>query len=98
MTIEKIEIAFPNELVERIAQRAAEIVLEAQPTRNEKEFLTTKETAEIIPCSVKKIYHLVQLRRIPFEKVGQQLCFRRSEILEWKRQGGASTPAYSAKT
>lgn len=95
MSEEKIEVFFPDELIERIAQRAAEIVLEkqSQSQGDEKEFLRAKEVAEIVPCSVSKIYHLVQLRRIPFEKVGQQLCFRRSEILEWKRRGGASTPA-----
>ncbi len=89
---------FPSgDLVEVIAQRAAEIVLGKKPNQAGREYLTTREVAAIIPCSVSKVYHLVQCRRIPFEKVGRQLSFNRSEILDWKARGGASTPAPASK-
>lgn len=86
-----------GDLVEVIAQRAAEIALGKKPNQDGKEYLTTREVAEIIPCSVSKVYHLVQGQRIPFQKVGRQLSFKRSEILDWKARGGASTPAPASK-
>ncbi|MBN8866776.1 MAG: helix-turn-helix domain-containing protein [Solirubrobacterales bacterium] len=82
------------DLVEAVARRAAAILADE---KEEKEFLTTKEAAEIIPCSVSKVHHLVQCRRIPFQKVGNQLSFKRSEILDWKARGGATTPASASK-
>lgn len=90
----RVEVVLPEEAIEQIAQRAAEIVASRQPPpREEKEFLTAREAAEMIPCSVKKVYHLVGARRIPFQRVGRQLSFKRSETEEWKAKGGASTPA-----
>lgn len=55
--------------------------------------MTTKEAAKFIPCSEKKIYHLVSADRIPHQKVGRGLSFSKADLAEWKRNGGAVTPA-----
>jgi excisionase family DNA binding protein len=48
-----------------------------------KEYLTTKECADLINRSSGAVRNLVMRRRIPFRKPGGRLLFLRSEIKKW---------------
>jgi excisionase family DNA binding protein len=43
-------------------------------------------------CPNSRIYALVSARRIPHHKDGSRLLFRRDELDEWIRAGGATRP------
>ena len=48
-----------------------------------KEYLSTKECAELIGRSSGAVRNLVLRRRIPFRKPGGRLLFLRAEIEKW---------------
>lgn len=82
-----------EELVERIAQRAAELVAERQGGDGDADrWLTVAEAAEYLRCSTGRVYQLVSARRIPFQKDGSRTLFRRSGLDAWIEQGGARCP------
>ena len=81
----------PPELFERIAERAAELVTERDGATDP--WLTVAEAAEHLRCTPSRMYSLVSARRIPFHKDGSRTLFRRSELDEWVRSGGARCPS-----
>jgi excisionase family DNA binding protein len=88
-----VTLDFPPELVERIAERAAEIIADRTGAGGAADaWLTVTETADYLRCSTGRIYQLVSARRIPFSKDGSRTLFRRSEIDRWVRDGGARCP------
>ena len=88
-----VSLAFPPELVEQIAERAAELVAEKQGgTADGDGWLTVAECADYLRCSTGRVYQLVSARRIPFEKDGSRVLFRRSELDRWVKTGGARCP------
>lgn len=82
-------IEIPDELIERIARRAAELLAE-RPA--EDRWLNVAEAAEHIRAKPQRLYALVSARRIPFHKDGSRLLFRRSEIDAWLEAGGGIRP------
>ena len=86
-------IDMPPELIEAVAQRAAELLAERQGAGDSGDgWLTVGEAAEHLRCPVSRIYSLTSARRIPFEKDGSRTLFRRSELDEWVRNGGGRRP------
>jgi excisionase family DNA binding protein len=75
----------PEQLVEAIAQRAAQLVQElAQP----EPWIGVQEAAEHLSCPRSRIYRAVSARAIPYVKDGSRVLFRRSELDAWVREGG----------
>jgi excisionase family DNA binding protein len=72
-----------------------EVVVEAAPTaeapatpapappRAKPCVLTTAEAADLLRVSVATMRHLVRTQRVPCARVGRQLRFRRSALLNW---------------
>ncbi len=87
-----LTVDFPPELVERIAERAAEIVAKRAGDGEADAWLTVAECAEHLRCSTGRIYQLVSARRIPYSKDGSRTLFRRSQIDAWIEEGGARCP------
>lgn len=50
------------------------------------EILTIEEAALFLKVKKRTIYNLVELRAIPFMKVGRLLRFSRSALLNWMQQ------------
>jgi excisionase family DNA binding protein len=69
----------PDELVERIAQRAADLLAERQGT-NLSPWLDTKAAAAYMSCPVSRIHDLVQLRKLEPRRDGRRLLFRRADL------------------
>jgi excisionase family DNA binding protein len=85
-------IAFdaPDELLEQIAERAAQLV--AERATNSDGFLDVDGAASFLACPKSRIYALVSAKRIPHYRDGSRLLFDRSELREFVRKGGARRP------
>jgi excisionase family DNA binding protein len=73
-----VSIEVSDELVERIAQRAAEIVADRQP--NASTWLNTESAAKYIDAPVSRVHDLVGLGRIVPRRDGRRLLFRRQDL------------------
>jgi excisionase family DNA binding protein len=81
-------VELPEELVEAMAQRAAELVLEQAPEEPD-EWLTTQGAADYLKCGRRRIFNLVSEGRIPVHREGARLLFKRSELDAWITSGRA---------
>lgn len=79
-------MVLPPELVEVIARRAAELVAERDAPPEP--WVGVDLAAEHLACGKARVYALVSANRIPFEKDGSRLLFRRSALDAWLADGG----------
>lgn len=82
-----LSVVLPPELVDAVAVRVAGLLRAEQ--RHRDQWLRVDEAAAYLRCPKSRIYRLVSMRRIPFQKDGARLLFSRQELDEWVRQGGA---------
>jgi excisionase family DNA binding protein len=74
-----LALTVPDELVEAVARRAAEIVLERQEAVVEP-LLTVEQAAVYLACRRKRVYDLCSQRRVPFSKDGSRTLLRREDL------------------
>jgi excisionase family DNA binding protein len=83
-----VAIELPPETITAIAERAAGRL--AQSWSSEQEgWIGVDDAAAHLACPKSRIYRLVSQRRVPFEKDGARLLFRRSDLDAWVEKGGA---------
>jgi excisionase family DNA binding protein len=87
-----LTIDLPPETIEQIAARAAELVAARKRDGEPDAWLSVAGAAEYLACSSSRLYGLVSARRIPFEKDGSRVLFRRSALDQWVTEGGARCP------
>lgn len=86
-------IALPEEIVEAIAKRAAEILADrGARSENDGWIRGADRIAGYIDCPRSRVYALVSARRIPVHHDGSALVARRSELDGWLRDGGGRRP------
>lgn len=88
MTAPPLTVELPAELVEQIAQRAAELVAE-QPHAPER-WLTVEQAAAHLAISTSQLYSLCSARRVngfPVRKEGSRSYFKASELDRWRERG-----------
>lgn len=85
-----VSFDFPPELVEEIAQRAAELLAARVPA--EDRWMAVAEAAEYLRCPTSRIYALTSAKRMPHHHDGSRLLFRRSELDVWVMSGGGRRP------
>lgn len=80
-------------------EKAAEIRMELARI-NAKEFITAREAATLLSCSVRHIHNLVDRARreaannpIPYRKVGDTTVFRRVDLVAWTEGGSRGKAA-----
>ena len=78
-----LAIDVPPDLVEAIAERAAELVAERQEAPADGWLRGGDEIATYIGAPTSRVYALVSARRIPVHKDGSSLVARRSELDAW---------------
>jgi excisionase family DNA binding protein len=86
-----VSIDLPDELLDRIAVKVAEILadeLEHKPDG----FLDVPAAAEFLACKPSRLYALVSARRIPHHRDGSRLLFDRAELRNYVHNGGAVRP------
>jgi len=82
-----------EELVERIARRAAELLAERPDEAAEDGWLRGAERiAAYIDAPRSRVYALASARRIPVHRDGSALIARRSELDRWLLSGGGRRP------
>jgi len=80
-----IEIEAPglaHEIADKVAKILAPLVA-AQPVKKDDSLLGVKELAQYLGVSTQWIYERVQLKEIPYIKVGKLLRFRKPDIDTW---------------
>ena len=77
-----LALAIPEELVEALAQRVADLLAERQP-QAAPELLTVDEVAAFLRCRRQRVYDLVSQGRLPHLKDGARLLLRRSDLLAY---------------
>jgi excisionase family DNA binding protein len=79
-------IELPDELMNEIAQKAAEIVAERED-RSREPWLDTRGAAEHLSCSCDRIYDLVQLGKLTPHRDGTRLLFRPEDLDDYLEDG-----------
>jgi hypothetical protein len=89
-----LSLSLPSELIEAIAQRAAELVAAAAESNGDGWLRGADRIAEYIDAPRSRVYALATCRppRIPVERDGSNLIARRSELDAWVREGGGTRP------
>jgi excisionase family DNA binding protein len=88
-----ISLTVAEELVERIAQRAAELLADQSGEPVEDGWLRGAERIAVyIDAPRSRVYALASARRIPVHRDGSALIARRSELDKWLREGGGRRP------
>jgi excisionase family DNA binding protein len=90
---EALALAVPADLVEVVAERAAELIAGRLAAAAAVEgWIGVAEAADHLACPRSRVYALVSAGRIPYAKDGSRLLFRRSQLDAWVQQGGARRP------
>jgi excisionase family DNA binding protein len=90
----RLELTLPPEVLEALAQRAAELVVgmvAAGPARAEP-WISVEQAAAHLCCPKSRVYSLVSARRIPYQKDGSRVLFKASELDAWVAEGGGIRP------
>src|SRR5262245_60194026 len=80
-----LRFEFTVEQIDAIAERVAERLAERDGRDNDDGWLDVKDAAAYLSCPRSRIYALVSADRIPHERDGSRLLFRRSELDAWLR-------------
>jgi excisionase family DNA binding protein len=82
-----------DEALSTLADRLAPMLApRISPREQPPSWLNVQHAAEHLACPRSRIYALVSMRRMPHHKDGSRLLFRREELDEWVRAGGAIRP------
>ena len=88
-----LRLDLAEEVVERIAARAAEIVREQTAPPSDGGWLRgADKIAAYIDSPRSRVYALVSARSIPVHHDGSALVARRSDLDNWLRSGGGRRP------
>ncbi len=84
-----LRVEIGEELIEQIAERAAELIGERAERKEADGWLRgADKIAAYIDAPRSRVYALVSARRIPVHHDGSALIARRSELDRWLVQGG----------
>jgi hypothetical protein len=84
-------LPIPDEFVEAIAERAAELI-ERQAGPEDGWLRGAGRIARYIDAPPSRVYALASARRIHVHRDGSSLIAHRSELDEWVRNGGGKRP------
>ena len=91
-SVRALTLDITEELIERIAERATELVAEQSDIGEDDSFLDVAAAAEFLACPRSRIYALVSARRLPHHHDGSRLLFDRRELRQYVHDGGARRP------
>ena len=89
---DELSLTLPAELVDRIAARAAQLVVDQLEQNGRNGFLDVPGAAAFLSCPESRIYALVSARRLPVHRDGSRLLFDPAELRDYVRNGGAKRP------
>jgi excisionase family DNA binding protein len=83
MSDASLTFTVPDELIERTAERALQLVLgqlDLRLGRDESPYLTVTEAASYLRCSPQRIYDLLSARRLTRHKDGRRVLVARADL------------------
>jgi excisionase family DNA binding protein len=80
-----LQVAVPDELLEAIAGRVAELLAPLLAAPSGSPWLTVTEAADYLRCKPKRVYDLISQRRIPAHRDGGRVLLRRDELDDYLR-------------
>jgi excisionase family DNA binding protein len=83
-----LEIKVPSQVIETVVEGVATLLAERLEP-NPEAWVGVDQAAAHLACPKSRIYDLVSARRIPHERDGSRLLFRRSDLDAWVTSGGA---------
>jgi excisionase family DNA binding protein len=93
VAVNAISVNVADELVERIARRAAELVAAQSSEPVDDGWLRgAQRIASYIDAPRSRVYALASAKRIPVHRDGSALIARRSELDKWLLRGGGRRP------
>jgi len=81
-----LSLVFPPAVIERIAERVAELVATSKPTQEREGYLNVDEALAFLAWGERgksRLYNLTCSNAIPHYKVGGRLYFEREELAIW---------------
>jgi hypothetical protein len=92
--VSDLTVTTPPDLLEAIAERAAELVAERHAAIDDGWLRGADQIAEYIAAPTSRVYALASCKppRIPVERDGSALIAKRSELDAWVRSGGGKRP------
>jgi len=80
-----LNLAVPPEMLEAVAERAAEIVLERSPASSWPEWMSVDTAARYLDVPVERVRKLKERRELPYyqDAPGCRVFFRRAELDAW---------------
>ena len=91
LRIAGVRLTLDDETLDALAELVADRVAGAGDEGPEP-WIDVEEAAAHLACPRSRIYALVSARRIPHERDGSRLLFRRSVLDAWVEAGGAKRP------
>jgi excisionase family DNA binding protein len=77
---EPLALTLPNELVEQLAHRVAELLADRDRVEDDGGYLDVAGAAEFLACKRSRIYALTSAGRIPHHHDGSRLIFSREGL------------------
>ena len=93
----RVEAEIPAEVVEAIAARAAELVLERLAPVAVSEFLTVAEAAELLRAKPQRVYDLVSSRRLTRYRDGSRVLISRAEVVSYLSESVAPSLPHGSR-
>ncbi len=75
-----ITLDIPEELVEQIARRAADLVAERQPSTELSPWVSAPEVADRLRCDRDRIYDLISLGKLTPRRDGRRVLLHRDDL------------------
>lgn len=92
MTGPPLTLALPDELLEELAERVADLLAERNAPTEAEGFLDVTDAAAFLSCKSSRVYALTSSGRLPHYKDGSRLLFDRDELRAYVANGGARRP------
>ena len=78
--VSPLSLAVPPELVEAIAERVAELLVERLPAQGPAPWLDVDGAAEYLACPKSRVYEFIAAKRVRHFRDGRRVLFRREDL------------------
>ena len=75
-----LSLAVPSELVEAVAERVAELLVERLPMQGPAPWLDVDGAAEYLSCPKSRVYEFIAAKRVRHFRDGRRVLFRREDL------------------
>ena len=92
MTAQPLTLELPDELLDALAARVADLLADRDAPAEAEGFLDAAAAAAFLACKPSRVYALTSAGRLPVHRDGSRLLFDRAELRAYVSAGGAKRP------